>query len=134
MPSEKNQKVADVFPWGSAWPPPAGAGNFSGEETVGKEIDKKNQKSLTGYRDDFVATAPVGSFPANRFGLFDLSGNVWEWCEDWFDAVKTDRVLRGGSWDSYDRGALLSSYRSRITPGSRGSNRGFRCVVAGSAP
>jgi serine/threonine protein kinase len=123
LPSEKNGKLADMFPWGKDWPPPSGAGNFKGDET------NADQKNLVGYRDDFKNTAPVGSFTANRHGIFDLSGNVWEWCEDWYDATQKDRVLRGGSWDSNDRGNLLSSNRNHHLPGYRNHNHGFRVVV-----
>ncbi|MDZ4404762.1 SUMF1/EgtB/PvdO family nonheme iron enzyme [Prosthecobacter sp.] len=133
LPSEKYGKLADVFPWGSVWPPPVGAGNFSGEETIGKEINKATQISLTGYRDAFIATAPVGSFPPSRFGIFDLGGNVWEWCEDWFDASQKDRVLRGGSWGNFERDRLLSSNRGHRTTVSRADKQGFRCVLSAGA-
>jgi formylglycine-generating enzyme required for sulfatase activity len=128
-PWEKDEKLGDVFPWGSVWPPPAGAGNFSGDETVGKEINKLHQKSLTGYRDEFVATAPVGSFPPNRLGLHDLAGNLWEWCEDWCDAARKERVKRGGGWDTHARSGLRSSLRTRPGTGDRGNSHGFRCVL-----
>ncbi|MEQ1861898.1 MAG: bifunctional serine/threonine-protein kinase/formylglycine-generating enzyme family protein [Chthoniobacteraceae bacterium] len=128
-PWEKHNKLGDVFPWGSGWPPPAGAGNFTGEETAGREINV-NQKPLTGYRDEFVATAPVGSFPPNRLGLYDLAGNVWEWCEEWCDAAQTARLQRGGGWDTYS--GLRSSLRTVPGSGDRGNSHGFRCVLQGA--
>ncbi len=85
---------------------------------------------MSGYRDAFLKAAPVGSFPPNSLGLHDLSGNVWEWCEDWFDQAQTARVMRGGAWDNPDRIARLSSLRSRNTLGNiRGYSIGFRCVL-----
>jgi formylglycine-generating enzyme required for sulfatase activity len=64
-----------------------------------------------------------------RMGLYDMGGNVWQWCEDWYDATQKDRVLRGASWVSYDRGTLLSSSRRPCAPGTRYLSSGFRCVV-----
>ena len=85
-------------------------------------------------------TQPVGSYPPNPWGLYDLHGNVWEWIEDCYhDSYKgapTDgsawtngscpmRVLRGGSWFS-DPWYLRSSYRNWVVPGNRASGYGFR--------
>ncbi len=134
LPEEKNQKITDVFPWGTVWPPPAGAGNFSGEEVSGQET-WPDQKVLRGHRDDFPATAPVGSFAAERLGLFDLGGNVREWCEDWFDAKQEGRVMRGASFDIAAGAFLRSSYRSSVPAISRfHRSGGFRVVLALVAP
>ncbi len=86
-------------------------------------------------------TTAVGSYPPNGFGLFDMSGNVWEWCRDWYDegwhgrmpgqdpvnaTQSSSHVFRGGSWDvgpSY----LRAASRGRGGPGYRGTYLGFRC-------
>ena len=86
-------------------------------------------------------TVPVGSLPPNSFGLFEMHGNVWEWCADglrkYGPAAVTDpvgslesgsrRVLRGGSW-YYDSGYVRSASRRWNAPGYRYDNFGFRCA------
>lgn len=128
-PKEKSGKLADVFPWGSAWPPPTGTGNFYGEEMVGQTL-VHTMKKPEGYRDGFIGTAPVGSFSPDRLGLYDLSGNALEWCEEWVDASQKVRVLRGGSWLHPERAYLLSSGRDLPPPFSRHPHFGFRCVLS----
>jgi formylglycine-generating enzyme required for sulfatase activity len=96
-------------------------------------------------------TTPVGSFTANAFGLYDMHGNVWEWCyDDWHgdyndspnegiawlernndDSDNNSRVLRGGSW-SYDPSACRSACRSSNNPAYRNNDFGFRLVVSGA--
>ena len=133
-PKSKDDQVAGVYPWGTSWPPPSGAGNYAGSEARDGEWPS-DWKTIEGYRDDYARTSPVGSFTANQFGLYDMGGNVWQWCEDWYSGDQKDRVLRGASWDDYDPRNLLSSIRINITPGGRLFNIGFRCVlVGGSAP
>ena len=117
----------DHFPWGSNWPPVNGAGNYTGEET-GSEV------AIKGYRDGFQYTAPVASFPANKNGLFDLGGNVWEWCMDAWNVRAKSKVLRGGSWYNGSlQVALLSSCRIHSLPDRESDAYGFRIVKATAA-
>lgn len=118
-PAEKDERIAAVYPWGTQWPPPKKAGNY----------DDYSKSKIAGFVDGFDRTAPVGSFAANQFGLHDLGGNVWEWCEDWYDNSQGARVLRGGSWFLSDPRGLLSSFRNYRAPDFRDSNIGFRVVL-----
>ena len=114
-PKEKSGKIKDVYPWGTQWPPPQGAGNYAPDLKV----------------DSFANTSPVGSFAGNRFGLFDLGGNAWEWCEDFYDGSSAARVLRGGSWRNGGSDLLLSSFRFNRAADNRYYFVGFRCVLVG---
>ena len=116
--------VADVFPWGTQWPPPPNVGNYTGEET-GSDV------AIKGYDDNFAWTSPVGSFAANKFGLFDMGGNVWQWCLDDWNAEGKAKVLRGASWyNGALKLSLLSSCRVHAKPDSSTDNYGFRIVKA----
>jgi formylglycine-generating enzyme required for sulfatase activity len=134
-PKEKSGKIV-LYPWDipqkrdKSWPPPSGAGNYcGGESRIGNEpID---WSVIEGYNDGYPRTSPVGSFEANSSGLHDMGGNVWQWCEDWYNAQQSQyRVLGGASWYDGNPGRLLASYRSRHTPVGRNVFIGFRCVVA----
>jgi hypothetical protein len=134
LPESKHLNLAGFFPWGRSWPPTSDSGNFSGEEAALSEIKRPTQKVLMGYRDDFVTTAGVGSFPPNRLGLFDLAGNAWEWCDDWYNASKEAKVFRGGAWDSGDQGFLQACARLSNAQVNFNHNYGFRCVLASTSP
>lgn len=128
LPSEKHKGIAGVYPWGTEWPPLAGAGNFAGEESKDDDWPPKLEV-IPGYRDGYPRTSPVGSFSPNKFGLYDMSGNLWQWCEDWFNGDQKVRVVRGGSWDLGYQAYLLSSFRHAYRPDARYDRNGFRVVL-----
>jgi hypothetical protein len=117
-PQARDGKIKNEFPWGKQWPPPKDGGNYS---------------AASGQHRG--AMMPVGSFKPNSLGLYDLGGNVWEWCGDTYkgDSVVTGRdwgVLRGGSWATSNRLEMQSSYRNVIDRNDRDVIYGFRCVLA----
>jgi len=126
-PASKSMKVPGVYPWGTQWPPPTGAGNYA------KLSEGKGKKATVLYDDGYEYTSPVGSFKANQFGLYDMGGNVWQWCEDWYDDELIYLVLRGASWGLNHPVRLLSSCRYCVTPDGRINRIGFRCVLGGVA-
>ncbi len=130
-PIGKNRKLTGIYPWGKEWPPPKGAGNYYGEEAKRNPIDG-SKIIIEGYDDGYDRTAPVGSFEANPFGLYDLGGNACEWCEDWNDpARKHSRVLRGSSLNYAAEANIRASNRYAYAPDSRYDSTGFRLVLGG---
>ena len=113
-----------IYPWGD-------------EETY----DMANSQHVHG-KDRWEKTSPAKSFPPNEYGLYDMAGNAWEWCADFYDPdyysrspdsnpkgpdEGTYKVLRGGSWIS-PLGHLRASERFRYYPEYQNFNFGFRCV------
>ena len=131
------------YPWGDALYGPCGehlCNIWQGEFPTTNTAD-----------DGYVATAPVGSFPPNGFGLVDVAGNAWDWCADWFSphtyrsssqhdpigpAVGAAKVMRGGSYlchDSYCNRYRVAA-RTSNTPDSSSGNCSFRTVAAALGP
>ncbi len=129
----RNAPVLDKIAW------------YAGNSGVGFELDNGYDTSALPekqYNHRKVGTHPVKGKDPNAWGLYDMLGNVWEWCEDhWHDSYKNapadgsawlsgsaaERVLRGGSWYNEARSARAAC-RVRIVPDDRNVHIGFRCV------
>ncbi len=123
---ERAARGADCrrYPWGSPWD------------------SARCQCSRAGYEDS-GGTSGIWTHPSGRspYGLYDMAGNVWELCSDWYDAEAyrryangdltapprgERRVLRGGSWRYFGEGSFRCSERSSDSPSTRGRDYGFR--------
>jgi formylglycine-generating enzyme required for sulfatase activity len=138
-----------VYPWGDDARPPPRFANY-GDETANRQFRLRAQGRwcgpCVGYDDGVLRTAPVKSFRANEYGLFDVSGNVWEWCLDHGrtgfgeggalvdptgPATGNAHVVRGSSFRAnewgHDCGAPRCSNRVSL-PSQRTEVVGFRCA------
>jgi len=130
---EKAARGADgrKYPWGNDW-----NGSYCNHGS--------DSSPWTDASDGYEYTAPVGSFPqgASPYGVMDMAGNVWEWCQDWFDkdyyqsspsrnptgpSSGSARVLRGGSW-GFNQLDCRSTFRHGGSPQSGYASDGFRCA------
>jgi sulfatase modifying factor 1 len=125
------------FWWGASWEEGSRCANSNDAKTrAWLRLAWRGWPQDDGHR----LTAPVGSYRPNRWGLYDMAGNVWEWCADWYGPYPSGacvdprgprtgiaRVLRGGSW-LFDPSRVRSAARVRDGPSAFSINVGFRLV------
>ena len=132
IPDVKRAKLTFRLPTETEWEYACRAGG-TGEYcrlVDGAEITEKTLDKVAWYKDNSGnLTHPVGQKKPNAFGLYDMHGNVWEWCEDLYQAGNSNRVLRGGCWGDDSR-LCQASHRGRRTPGDRYDFLGFRLAVS----
>ena len=121
LPTEKEWEFAargglvdKTFTWGD-------------DEAVAR--DYANCNGIRG-KDKWEYCAPAGSFRPNGYGLYDMAGNVYEWCEDWYNANKKYRVFRGGSWFAQCNRPACSWPPYQYSNGWLSHGLGYRCVLA----
>ena len=116
-PAARSGGDKEHLPWpGSVWPPPRRAANLDATK-------------IEGFDDRHSYTGPVADGDPNEAGYFELGGNVAEWCEDVWPGNEAERVVRGGSWLSFEREALLTSVRMHVAADSGRPNIGFRLAL-----
>ncbi|GJL77360.1 MAG: hypothetical protein NPINA01_03490 [Nitrospinaceae bacterium] len=123
-----------AFPWGDE--AESGKANFCDQQCSKRWKEKQ-------FDDGYRHTAPVGSFPANGYGVFDMAGNVYEWVADWYaedyysksprDNPKgpesgNRKLIRGGSWINYSTG-IRPADRTEAKTKARLNFVGFRCAL-----
>ena len=130
-PGWRDARKERTFPWGVAWPAEGAVGNFA-DATLSRSPGVAIDQTISNYDDGFAYAAPVGSFPPNFYGLYDLSGNVQEWVGDEYSKLGNNQlgVLRGGGWNTYQIENLYTGSRNAVPPKFQDWIYGFRVVLA----
>jgi formylglycine-generating enzyme required for sulfatase activity len=144
LPAEKKAGYVYRLPTEAEWEYACRAGTKTTYSFGDSESELGDRHFLYGwyYKNSEDTTHPVGGKKPNGWGLYDMHGNVWEWCQDWYGkdyygnspasdprgpTSGSSRVVRGGSW-YYDAQVTRSAFRNRNSPDHRDNVYGFRVV------
>ena len=133
MPEAKKSGLTFRLPTEKAWEYACRAGSTGDycKLADGTEITKGTQGEVAWYEDNSgKKTHPVGQKKPNAFGLYDMHGNVWEWCEDLYRAGNSNRVYRGGSWSDSSWRCAAGNNRVCDYPVNRYYYLGFRLAAS----
>jgi formylglycine-generating enzyme required for sulfatase activity len=158
-PYEKSQRGAPwherssgypyQYAWGTQYPPPPHTANLADESVLKKYGDvlrarlkarhekfEPGEVAILSYNDGYPDISPVDAFPPNQLGLYDMGGNVEQWCLDWRDDEKTHRVKRGNAINTLFPAYTAAAHRNYGEPTDKLATCGFRCVLVtqGSEP
>ncbi|MEK7397741.1 MAG: formylglycine-generating enzyme family protein [Candidatus Poribacteria bacterium] len=139
--ASRGGSIGQRYPWGNNYPPTYKVGNLADDSFL--KAYRNVDVNIKGYNDGFTYVAPVGQFPSNGYGLYDICGNVSEFCSDWYDeyyyatspkqnpkgAVSgTEHSVRGSAWLFGDPNLVTNSMRGYIETPEAYNMLGFRCA------
>ncbi len=126
--AQLDPKLKQNYPWGTVFPPRKKVANLA-DTAAARATGVRNDRVILNYTDGFENTAAVGSLLPNRLGIYDLSGNAYEWVSDPYSSESEFDVARGGSWASYNPSNLKSWSRFPTQKEYRDNLYGFRYVL-----
>ena len=132
-PEKLDGVIKDKYPWGNSMNVKSIQGNLNDQTAKERFPDFR---SIPGYTDGYATTAPVMSFAPNALGIYDLAGNVSEYCQDSDVPGGSFRIFRGSNWATFAPEGMLTSYRNSYKPDPIRCEvwLGFRIVLAEDAP
>jgi len=126
--AQLDPRMNKIYPWGNVFPPRRKVANLA-DAAAAKAAGMQNDRVILNYNDGFVNTAAVGSLLPNKLGIYDLSGNVYEWVSDPYSPESELDVARGGSWASHNPNDLKTWSRFPTQNEYRDNLYGFRYVL-----